>query len=237
MKTTLIAFLGLMLAMLFPSIDALAQNRAQLQDVVYLKNGSIIRGLIMEQIPNKSLKIEMSDGSLLVFQMDEVEKITKEPERSKSTSADGDQSVRIGSYAGYLIAGITAITTDYGGTLASIHIVNGNHVSASTTIGLGIGADFFTDGSGIVVLPFWLDARSTFGDGTAKPLIWGHLGYSLVADAFQRIRGEGVDFGAGVGIEMRSGNGTSVSFLLGYEMQELLYGNYEAFDIHAAFGF
>lgn len=48
------------------------------QDVVYLKNGSIIRGIIIEQVPNKSIKIETSDRSVFVYQMDEIEKIAKE---------------------------------------------------------------------------------------------------------------------------------------------------------------
>jgi hypothetical protein len=56
---------------------ASAQSQA-LQDAVYLKNGSIIRGLIMEQIPGNTLKILMADGSLFVYQQSEVEKIVKE---------------------------------------------------------------------------------------------------------------------------------------------------------------
>jgi hypothetical protein len=47
-------------------------------DVVYLKNGSIIKGQIIEQIPSVSLKIETTGGSIFVYKMDEVEKITKE---------------------------------------------------------------------------------------------------------------------------------------------------------------
>ncbi len=47
-------------------------------DVVYLKNGSIIRGIIIEQVPNVSLKIQTSDGSIFFYKMDEIEKITKE---------------------------------------------------------------------------------------------------------------------------------------------------------------
>lgn len=50
-------------------------------DVVYLKNGSIIKGTIVEQVPNVSLKIKTSDGSIFVYQMDEVEKITKEEKK------------------------------------------------------------------------------------------------------------------------------------------------------------
>ena len=47
-------------------------------DVVYLKNGSIIRGSIQELTPNEKVKILTSDGSLFVYQMDEVEKVLKE---------------------------------------------------------------------------------------------------------------------------------------------------------------
>ena len=46
-----------------------AQN---MQDVVHLKNGSIIRGTIIEQVPNQSITIETADGSLFVFAIDEV---------------------------------------------------------------------------------------------------------------------------------------------------------------------
>ncbi|MDA8929979.1 hypothetical protein N9J07_01195 [Bacteroidia bacterium] len=47
-------------------------------DVVYLKNGSVIKGQIMEQIPNESLKIQTAGGSIFVYKMEELTKITKE---------------------------------------------------------------------------------------------------------------------------------------------------------------
>ena len=56
-------------------------SSGELQDVVYLKNGSIIRGLIIEQIPNVSLKIQTVDGSVFVYKIDEIEKMTKEPSK------------------------------------------------------------------------------------------------------------------------------------------------------------
>jgi TM2 domain-containing membrane protein YozV len=48
------------------------------QDVVYLKNGSIIRGVIIEQVPNVSIKIETKDGNVFVYEISQVEKMTKE---------------------------------------------------------------------------------------------------------------------------------------------------------------
>lgn len=49
-----------------------------MEDVVYLKNGSIIHGTIIEQIPNQSIKVKTKDGSVFVYNMTEVEKMTKE---------------------------------------------------------------------------------------------------------------------------------------------------------------
>ncbi len=53
---------------------------ASYRDVVHLKNGGIIKGTIIEQIPNQSIKIETKDGNVFVFTYDEVNKITKERE-------------------------------------------------------------------------------------------------------------------------------------------------------------
>ena len=38
-------------------------------DVVFLKNGGKVSGIIVEQIPNVSIKIETKDGGLLIFKM------------------------------------------------------------------------------------------------------------------------------------------------------------------------
>lgn len=55
-----------------------SEANQQLQDVVYLKNGGVIRGLIIEQVPNVQLKIQTKDGNIFVFKFEEVEKMTKE---------------------------------------------------------------------------------------------------------------------------------------------------------------
>lgn len=47
-------------------------------NVIYLKNGSMIRGQIIEEIPNETIKIQTADGSIFVYKMDEVLKITHE---------------------------------------------------------------------------------------------------------------------------------------------------------------
>ena len=71
MKRTIL-FLACLMGMTF----AFAQT--SLQDVVYLKNGSIIRGDIIEYAPNDTVKIMTTDGSVFVYDFAQVEKFAKE---------------------------------------------------------------------------------------------------------------------------------------------------------------
>lgn len=77
---------------LFALITIVLFGQSNYQDVVYLKNGSIIRGVIIEQVPNKSIKIETADRSVFVYQMNEIEKITKEtPPETKESKNNSDR--------------------------------------------------------------------------------------------------------------------------------------------------
>jgi hypothetical protein len=46
------------------------------EDVVYLKDGSIIHGAITEEVPGKTIKIETKDGNVFVYKMKAIDKIT-----------------------------------------------------------------------------------------------------------------------------------------------------------------
>lgn len=64
-------------------------------EVVYLKNGGQVRGVIIEQVPNETLKIQTADGSIFVYKMSEVEKITKEqPKQQSSQSGNYESSTK-----------------------------------------------------------------------------------------------------------------------------------------------
>jgi hypothetical protein len=70
----------------FFAIISVGQNNYE--EVVYLKNGSVIHGIIIEQIPNISIKIKTYDGNIFAFKIDEIEKITKElPVTSKKNKS------------------------------------------------------------------------------------------------------------------------------------------------------
>ena len=62
-----------------PSEQIETLHPQSLQDVVYLNNGSIVRGTIIEIVPQQSIRISTYDGSIFVYEFDEVLKITKGP--------------------------------------------------------------------------------------------------------------------------------------------------------------
>jgi len=49
----------------------------QYEDVIYMKDGSVIKGLIIEQVPNDYIKIQ-SGQNVFVYQVSEIRKFTKE---------------------------------------------------------------------------------------------------------------------------------------------------------------
>lgn len=75
--------------------NAGAQNTL---DCVHLHNGTVIKGIIVEQIPGESIKIKTADGSLFVFKMSEVSDIKKEQIQNPFAS----QRTQMSAYAGAL---------------------------------------------------------------------------------------------------------------------------------------
>ena len=59
----------LLTTLIYLSATAVCQ---QMEDVVYLKNGSIIRGLIVEHVPDAHIKIQTREGNLLVYGIGEI---------------------------------------------------------------------------------------------------------------------------------------------------------------------
>ena len=72
MKKIILSFLALTMTAL------VSAHQNNLIDVVRLKNGSIKRGVLIEETPKKSIKLKTSDRNLFVHETSKVEKVTKE---------------------------------------------------------------------------------------------------------------------------------------------------------------
>lgn len=123
---------------------------AEMTDVVYLKNGSIIKGMIIETIPNESIKIETADGSIFVYSMDEVQKMTKE----KTVGKKPKQPIKLKSRS---TATILAVATGFFSLGGSGQIYNGEYVKGLGVLVVQFGSAVILTGGGedFWVLPFF----------------------------------------------------------------------------------
>ncbi len=81
---------------IFIFFNFLSYCQNSLEDVVYLKDGSIIRGVIVEQVPNEMIKIETRIGNVLAYKFSEIDKITKENSggaKSNNTVKNGNNTI------------------------------------------------------------------------------------------------------------------------------------------------
>ena len=76
-----------------------------LSDVVYLKNGSVVKGTIVEQTPGESILIQTRDGSTWRFTMDEVSRLTKEGGSRPNSPSVGAKNAAAAGALSFLLPG------------------------------------------------------------------------------------------------------------------------------------
>jgi hypothetical protein len=69
---------GALLIILFDLILSSALiGQSSTDDIIYLKNGSMIRGTIFEQVPKSYLKIKTLEGKVQKYKFSEISKLSK----------------------------------------------------------------------------------------------------------------------------------------------------------------
>ena len=200
----------------------LSYGQNNMEDVVYLKNGSIIRGKIIEQVPNQSIKIQTNDRNVFVFKYDEVEKITKEYlpvdisiNNSKETEhkksgyinlteinyCPGIGDIKVGSYS--------VKNKDYSFGLRTI---NSFQLNEHMSFGIGIGIDKYVYAT---MLPITFDARATILKGKVSPVFAANIGYAF---GFNHAIG-GLIINPQIGIKIYILKNVAYLFNIGYKLQ------------------
>lgn len=222
------------LTFLFVAVQwSFSQN--DMKEVVYLKNGSIIKGIIIEQIPNKSLKIETADGSIFVCDINDVEKITKERIRSSSRSS-GSSTTELGSeltasgYKGFVDLGYTAGVGDYSAGRMELTTSHGYQFNPYLFLGAGTGFQYYHEGE-TFTLPIFADIRANFMKGPIVPFVGFKAGYTLAF--FDGISGLGAYLAPNVGVKFAVSPNTALNFTLGYTGQIAKIEYYDSYDYYS----
>lgn len=230
--------LGLLVWLCCIAAAVQAQNY---QDVVYLKNGSIIRGVIVEQQPNVLLKVKTGDGSLFVFQMAEVEKMTKEevadrryrnsgaflydlPRPYKKRTYTDDMRgycgfVEVGTIVNFRASGVDIAKGGF-----SVNTSHGYRFNPHLFFGGGLALDYHSAGARLFI-PVFVDFRTDFLDRNIFPVFDVKIGGALGSTTSERVN-PGVYFNPSFGVRFDLNHRASLAVMLGYNMQQQIYGEY-----------
>ncbi len=140
----------------------LMANAQCYRDVVYLNNGSIIKGQITELDPKESLRIETSDGSIFVLDINDVSKCEKEIMEVSSNNFSKEKNISLYPTRGY--RGFAELSYLPGKYMAEDE--RSNRVVISTSHGCQINPNLYL-GGGIAeeIEIYWEDAcLAVFGD-------------------------------------------------------------------------
>ena len=212
-----------LMLLLFALITTVSFWQSNYQDVVYLKNGSIIRGTIIEQVPNKSIKIETADRSVFVYQMDEIEKLTKEVIQGKSGGSLSNSGLQSG-YKGIVELGYQIGTGDYGMDRLKLNIINGYQINPYFSLGFGTGLRYYFDAEAALI-PVFADFRANFMNNKISPYLSLGVGYSF--DATNDFEGVGFLLNPTVGVSFKVSDKSAMNVGLGYEMQKMKFFYYD----------
>ena len=182
----------------------------KMQEVIYLKNGSIIKGTVIEQVPNEFVKIRTRDGSIYVYPIAEVVKITKE--------SSSDRFSRVSDTHGYK-AFVDFALTAAGGVYdvrAEFVTSHGYRIDPYIYAGMGVGLHYYRGSR--VLIPVFVDGRVSFLDGPISPFINLRTGYSFKVS--EKMEG-GFYISPMFGVRFVIGESIALNLAAGYSFQNI----------------
>lgn len=153
MKKHLLTFITLIF-ILFPV------SAQKSKDVLYLKNGSMIYGKLME-VTNNQYKIQTSDGSIFIYSIPEVEKFVNETPTFDGRKKNG---------AGFVLeAGVLAgaQSSNYD-TPFSFNFLGNYTLNTKDIFGLGSGVEYL----GQSFMPLFLEYKHMISEKKTTPFIF-----------------------------------------------------------------
>jgi len=173
-KTRMNSKICFLLFLVIAAFNVSAQTNYE--DVVYLKNGSIIHGIIIEQVPNISIKIK-SGPNVFFYKMEEIEKFTKEEIKNEDGGGLSDYGFKKKGFVFNYELGFVDYPAGDDLALLSVMLVHGYQFSHHFSLGVGAGAEISSRGA--YNIPAYLDMRIYFLKTRCTPFFNFATGYNL----------------------------------------------------------
>ncbi|MCH2022774.1 MAG: hypothetical protein MK207_09875 [Saprospiraceae bacterium] len=216
---------------LFTYFNLYAQTN--FQDIIYLENGSVIKGYVLEYNPKENIKIEILGGSILVYKASEVVKILKDEvsldyqiQKKEKRKMHVPQKGWYNSITGGTLIG----TTDFNGPSLglSVNYVSGYHLHRLIGIGAGISLNSLTLMQYSFV-PIYANIRGHLMKTSTSIFYDLNIGYGIgINDMLMNNRAEGgLYLRPSIGIRFPSTRKTHLVMDFGYVIQ---FAKYEYSD-------
>jgi len=198
---------------------ASAQNT--MQDVIYLKDNSVVRGIIIEQIPNESIRIQTENGTILSFSIEDIDRIAKGIRENSSVTRPQKpykprKMYEVKEYNGFVDVGFTLGIGEYGYSRFEVSTAHGYRFNPYIFAGLGVGIHYYDDRD--LVLPVFANFRYSMLKTMTSPFIDLKGGYSFrLSGVFE----DGLYFAPSVGLRFMAINNVITNFSIGYTYQML----------------
>ncbi len=213
-------------------VSVSAQNTTQ--DVVYLKNGGVMRGSIIEMIPEKYVKIEIVGGNIFVFQVSEIEKCVKESSKLSESVVQQELNNNNGGpikkdscgvgrgYYGVFEFGIGGSGGYMNGPLrTNINFINGYRINPWFALGGGFGLRSFLGND--LFMPLFLDLRVNFTNKRTSPYFSMDQGYAFCLTS---VNNGGYMMSPTLGVSVKMKKRSALNFGLSYELQRTMAYDY-----------
>ena len=171
------------------AIVTVAQPKPNYRDVIYLKNGSVIKGYYKDFNPSDSIRMETIDGGYFVCAVSDVVRIAKENTQiyvMKEQQDEGLQRWRKKGYRGFVeySSKFSLMKIKFTGT--GLNTVHGYQFNPYIFTGAGLGIEHITfQIAGIsisnadAIVPFFADVRFYPLPKRITPYIEGRGGYAV----------------------------------------------------------
>lgn len=159
---------------------AFAQNN---QEIVYLKNGNKVKGIIIEEIPNTSIKVKTSNGSILVYSIHEIEKIISPEDeifqkKFRFKQYNNNPTYDKTGYKGFIdFGGVIGIGNRGDGAIA-VSTTHGYQFNPYFFFGAGIGIEYHMNWETFFI-PVFADIKTYFLNKNISPFLGLKAGYSV----------------------------------------------------------
>ena len=193
---------------------AFAQNN---QEIVYLKNGNKVKGIIIEEIPNTSIKVKTSNGSILVYSIHEIEKIISPEDeifqkKFRFKQYNNNPTYDKTGYKGFIdFGGVIGIGNRGDGAIA-VSTTHGYQFNPYFFFGAGIGIEYHMNWETFFI-PVFADIKTYFLNKNISPFLGLKAGYSVYD-------GKGCYINPHIGATLSSSPRFGMNLTIGYNMQK-----------------